>query len=817
MDNRPKGREKNITGQGKDVYKRGDGLGTGPVGSADGHAGRPTQSGSGSGAGGGRTGSGNRASGGRNPLVTIILIAVLLLGGGGAGLSGLLGGGSSSNQSGSILPQTTITQPAGGSSSSSGAGSVLSGLLDLGNFSNLTASYGNVSNEWTAGSNVGKLNTQVAPSARAKRTKILGNGKDTVTIMVYLCGTDLESKYGMGTSDLQEMAAATLSDKVNIIVFTGGCSQWKNNVISSSVNQIYKVENGGLKLLEKNAGTSAMTAPANLATFIKYCAKNYPANRNELIFWDHGGGSLSGYGYDEKNKSAGSMSLGGINQALSDAGVTFDFIGFDACLMATLENALMLTKYADYMIASEETEPGVGWYYTNWLTALSKNTSMPTVEIGKNIVDDFVSVCGQKCRGQDTTLSVVDLAELEATVPEEFKDFAVDTAKMVQGSKYKQVSKARGSTREFAASSKIDQVDLVHLASNLGSTEAKELSDALLSAVKYNKTSSTVSNAYGLSIYFPYQKTSKVKTAAKTYDDIGLDDEYTRCIQQFASMGAAGQSVSSSVSSYASNPLGSLLGAVASTSGGSGSGSIASSDMVSQLLMGVLSSTLTGGRSMDTDAATAYLTENQFDSAQLVWVGDAPQIKLSEEQWSLVNDVVLSVFYDDGAGYIDLGLDNVFEFTDDGALKGEYDGTWLAIDSQPIPYYHLADVYDGDNYAISGYVPCLLNGERAELLLMFDNEHPYGYITGARSVYTDGETETVAKNVTELQDGDKIDFVCDYYGYDGSYRDSYLFGEQWVYHADAEISNVYIKAERANATYRFTDIYGQNYWTPKIS
>ena len=63
------------------------------------------------------------------------------------------------------------------------------------------------------------------------------------------------------------------------------------------------------------------------------------------------------------------------SQALTKAGVAFDFIGFDACLMATAENALMLTKHADYLIASEETEPGVGWYYTNWLTSLGKDPS----------------------------------------------------------------------------------------------------------------------------------------------------------------------------------------------------------------------------------------------------------------------------------------------------------------------------------------------------------------------------------------------------------------------------------------------------------
>ena len=44
------------------------------------------------------------------------------------------------------------------------------------------------------------------------------------------------------------------------------------------------------------------------------------------------------------------MTLAGIDEALKNAGVTFDFIGFDACLMATLETGLMLDDYADYLV-----------------------------------------------------------------------------------------------------------------------------------------------------------------------------------------------------------------------------------------------------------------------------------------------------------------------------------------------------------------------------------------------------------------------------------------------------------------------------------
>ena len=91
-NNRPRGREKNVTGQGKDIYKRGEGLGTGPVGDT---SGRPGTSSAGS-SGGSTRSSGTRGLSISNPIVIIVIIAVLIFGGGGGVLSSLLGGGDSS-------------------------------------------------------------------------------------------------------------------------------------------------------------------------------------------------------------------------------------------------------------------------------------------------------------------------------------------------------------------------------------------------------------------------------------------------------------------------------------------------------------------------------------------------------------------------------------------------------------------------------------------------------------------------------------------------------------------------------------------------
>lgn len=752
-NNRPVSHNKNVIGQGGHVEKRGSGLGTGPVGNQNGYNNRKTPNSSNSSGGGKRSSNGG--------LLPIIITVVVLLLGGGTGLSGILGGGGSASGGTGITATNTSSST---------------------------------------------LDTSVAAGAREKRTTIMGNGDDVVTIMVYMCGTDLESKYGMATADLTEMKNATISDNVNIIVYTGGCTAWKDSTISSTVNQIYQVKSGKLICLEQDMGSASMTKPETLTEFIKYCTKNYPANRNELILWDHGGGSITGYGYDEKNKNSGSMNLAGINKALSDAGTTFDFIGFDACLMATVENGLMLTKYADYMIASEETEPGVGWYYTNWVTNLSKNTSMPTIEIGKNIVDDFVDVCDQKCKGQQTTLSIVDLAELEATVPAELTDFAKDTNQMIQNDNYQAVSVARNGAREFARSSKIDQVDLVDFANNLNTNAGKELAEALKGCVKYNRTSSNMTNAYGLSIYFPYKKAGKVPQVVNTYQAIGMDDEYARCIQEFASLEANGQ-VTSAEPTAGTGGLPEVLGSLLMSSLSDGSIDLSSL------------AALAGGRSMSEEDQNDYIAANRFDTSNLVWLQDGGQYKmsLSDDQWALVTDLELNVFVDDGEGYIDLGVDNVFDIDDDGNLIGEYDRTWFSIEGQPVAFYHMDTAEVDGEYVITSYVPAMLNGERVRLLVVFDGEHPDGYLVGANTDYNNGETETVAKNVTEIKTGDQIDFICDYYTYDMGYVDSYYLGNTLTVDDDLEIGYIVLDNDvETIASYKFTDIYQQVYWTPEI-
>ena len=732
----------------------------------------------------------------------------------------------------------------------------------------------------------------LAVETRAKRVTPKGNGKDTVTVMIYMCGTDLESKYGMGTSDLSEMVKATISDKVNVVVETGGCKAWKNNIVSSSVNQIYQVQSGGLKRLVSDFGKGYMTDPDNLTSFIQYCTKNFPADRNILIFWDHGGGSLSGYGYDEKQgsgfmTSSDTMTLPEIDAALKKAGCTFDWIGFDACLMATLETAMVCNSYADYMIASEESEPGTGWYYTDWLTALSKNTSASTEDIGKIIVDTFVSASQRSQANAQVTLSVIDLAKMQGAVPQALRNFSTATTALIKGDGYQQVAKARSNVRQFARSSRINQVDFIDLCDQMDTTASKALAKALKSCVAYNKT--TISRANGVSVYFPYETLTGVKSAVSTYNSLGIDSEYTKCIQSFASVGQGGQFASSasqqsygsyssgddllstllggfmdsgSYSSYGSSyggssygsasPFGSLTGQYTNGSGSYSAGNSVDYSTIYDLL------TAFSGRSMPASldwvdrnlvaSKAAEIAENRLDPARITVTEKNGHrvLSLTDAEWDLVDIelIALNVFVDDGAGYIDLGCDNVFEFETYNDLKLDYDGRWLCVDEHPAAFYTTSVEKDEQDNIVATYgrIPALITGKRTRnaddgtlkaldgklsgenvsgsetvemlvnLMVYFDAEGNAS-ILGAYPLYGD-ETDTEAKGLIPLQKGDKIQLLCDYYTYDGAYESSYQLGKAFTVGNSLTVEYLELTNADLSVSYRITDIYGNVYWTP---
>ncbi len=827
--NMPTGRQKRTVSGGGNARRRGSGLGTGPVGSG----GRPT----GSGPSFGGSPSPQRSSGGSSGGGCLWLLLGFFLGRGTGGSSGgTKGRGCLSRIIVFVLIIAAVMlflqfcsggddplPPANGGSS--GGSNEYTELFS--GFSGSTAAAPSSALAYRAH----EPDYSVSPLAREKKTRFAGTGEETFTIMVYMCGSDLESRSGLASNDLQEMARADLGNNINLIVETGGAKQWKNSIVSSQGNQRYQVVNGGLRALDRNMGRKSMVEPATLADFVRFCKDEFPADRYALILWDHGGGSISGFGLDE-HYPRDSMTLDEIDQALRLAGCDFDFIGFDACLMGSLETALVAEKYADYLIASEAVEPGIGWYYTSWLTELANNTGVSTVEIGKNIIDSYVSKVQQEGLSTPATLSLIDLAELAGTLPDTFTRFSEGTSELIATDNYNHVADARSRSKDFSTQQKINQIDLIHFADNLATDEARELAKVLRSSIKYNRNSTNVTHANGISIYFPYTTLAHVSTAINTYEKIGMDESYSECIRNFASMSAGGAVAAGG----SSNPLGnltgdssgSLFGSLFGVDMGAGPSTGSSSSLVTDLIGAFLGS---GNRQIVTrDPDNSWINEELLENNVEYFAefsgglynlqlskNKAGQrvLALSEDQWELVRMLELNVFIDDGEGYIDLGLDNVFDWDDDGNLIMEYDESWLSLNGQIVSYYFISQEILDDEVIITGYVPASLNGQRVNIILRFDDANPYGYVAGAQVDYQD-LSPTVMKGLIDIVEGDRIDFLCDFYSYDGEYSDSFYLGERMIASGDWIIGNAPLNNSQFLMTYRITDIYGAHYWTPTV-
>ena len=131
------------------------------------------------------------------------------------------------------------------------------------------------------------------PADPAPQTPVSVDTDETWAIYWYLCGSDLESKYGCGTDDLLEVFKVPLPENVKLIIETGGTKGWQNDTMQTRVLQRYVYSSEGFELVE-NLDLANMGKPETLASFLQFCKDNYPADRTMMLFWDHGGGSVSG-------------------------------------------------------------------------------------------------------------------------------------------------------------------------------------------------------------------------------------------------------------------------------------------------------------------------------------------------------------------------------------------------------------------------------------------------------------------------------------------------------------------------------------------
>lgn len=551
----------------------------------------------------------------------------------------------------------------------------------------------------------------------------------TWAIYWYLCGSDLESNGGFATSDLMEMMEVALPENVRVVIQTGGAKTWQNNVVDADILQRYVYDSEGLTLVDELPPAS-MGDAATLTDFLRYCKQNYPAEKTAVLFWNHGGGSVSGaafderYGYDSLTLDEMQTAFGRVWEA-DENNPPLELVGFDTCLMTTVDVAGTFAGTARYLVASEEVEPANGWDYTGWLGALAADPAMDGAALGEVICDAYYAGCQAVGTHSNATLSLTDLTRtgplLEAY--EAFGAEALAAACEDPGffSRFARVAAQSenygGNTREQGYTNMVDLGHMARQSTGLLQT-AGDVLNALEDCVLYRVSGPYRAESTGLSCYYSYNG--------------DLNDLYG-----YTNVGAG------------------------------------------QAFKYFYSYELTG--QLD-DAGMEYISGMNYEElpqiqslAAMGWDGMPLQVDengvshltLGPEADSILAGIGFSLYYFDEENDIMLllGTDNDMNADwENGVFSDNFRGVWGGIDGHMV-YMELC--FEGEDYNLYS-VPVLLNGEPYNLQVAYDFTTEEWSILGARQGI--GEAGMSDKELRLLQPGDALTtiwYLSSYSGEDG--------------------------------------------------
>ena len=355
------------------------------------------------------------------------------------------------------------------------------------------------------------------------------------TVLVYLCGSDLESRTGQASEDIREMLAsgAGASGAVNVLAATGGSARWQAYGISGARVQYYSL-NGDAPLLLAEAGRASMGSADTLAAFLRYGLANAPAERTALILWDHGGGPVYGLCEDE-NYPGDALTLPELRDALARGlnGARLDLLAFDACLMNSLDTCALAADFADYTVSSQEMVYGRGFDYVGCLGPLAADPGMDPLALGERIVNTYVEGSASGRTRDTATMSVVRSDAVNDAVRAADAFAAALTPMLAE--RMASVVRLRDRLTSFGefldedASDLVDVQTLCDAFSALLPEECAALKSAAGAAVAVNATTPDIAGqASGLSLFMPYS------TARQDY--AGIMDRYGNQPGEYAAL-----------------------------------------------------------------------------------------------------------------------------------------------------------------------------------------------------------------------------------------------------------------------------------------
>lgn len=603
----------------------------------------------------------------------------------------------------------------------------------------------------------------INPGTNGTTNPVPGEDKKKTTVMMYVIGSNLEANGGCATEDFKEMLEADL-EHTNIVIQTGGCTQWHNDIVKGNTCQRFCMENGNLVELE-NLGRVSMVEPETLTDFIRFAAGQYPAEKYVLVLWDHGGGVPIGYGQDDLFQ--GTLVDYELGNALVDAGVHFESVLFDACDMCTLEVALALKPSADYMLAAESLVDGVGMFYTNWLNTIDDD-SVTSIAYGEQIITDYMA--SLKANNSVGSMSMIDLDRVDA-VYRAYETYLEDLTGQLKRGNYAEYYKARNNCGRYEAS---DSVDLITLVTSYHTDYSTAVMNAVVNAVAY--TESDYLYGHGIAAYSPFELIDQYSYGRESMVELGYSDQVLGFYDTFVSL-YYGYQGDSYVDDYA--------------------GSWYDSDVVEEYVE-------------EGTQAGNYVLETTFVDGREV-------IEMSDDFWDIVTDVTITTILmtTDTEGLL-LGED-YYERTDSyGNILIAPPECWEYINNVPCAYYCL-DEYTDPNTGAWSQTGCALgyvNDQDALLLIYFDEDYPVGTLLGYVPVDFETMESLSGDTYMNFEASDRIDLAFGEINIETGDMEYYAYGQP-VSYSDTVLDYNYVNGDECYliTMYTIRDVYGNVYET----
>lgn len=647
------------------------------------------------------------------------------------------------------------------------------------------------------------------------------SGDKSVVVYSYLIGSDLEQKMGFCTININQMIEATKKgDGLKFVLEIGGAKRWFTKGVEDESYGRYVIEKGKITKVEDLPDTTNLSEEKELEDFLKWGKENYPADRNMLVFWDHGGGFTLGYGVDDVNETKESMNIlssTDIVSAIEASGLKFDTIGFDACLMQDIELAALLEPYTDYFLASEEVEGGLGWYYTPAFAKLAENPGIESEEFFKEMMrayDGYNTTFSNNDGPQTSTLSVVDTTLVKPAF-EKMNEFWARSAQAIQEDPkaFAYIGTAANHAYTFEDLNSIDLVGYLEILDDIDFDNViytEEQYDDLINTVQASvlyRNKNTFDGINGLAVTFPYDNMSNYTPAYEQMKNFSLNDE-SSMLNKFFSIIAYKKTETYNASEHIDIE------------------DVHNFTQFTQWLQDITFKDYTqedwyeaGFENYDT---TPIIIDVPLEETEAGY-----KINLPDDVWNLILDCQTAVYKrnDDGS-MVYLGSDYVGEDDENGHPMIDFDGHWVHINGQVVCYQAEGVRESEEGSVFYGQVPAMLNG-KTEILLNVEwdatesgQEMPTGRVVGYEELNPElGAGLLEQKGSLTLEAGDYIQFMFQTFDESGNLKETKPAGKRIYITKQDRLTVEDVKVEPGDYAFHavLSDIYQRTFSSEVIN